>query len=341
MAKIDIKPIENKAEWEAFVLEFPGSNFLHSWNWGEFYRNLGNEIFRVGIYADEDLMGVMSSVVEDAKRGRYISIGGGPLIDWHDKDIAQVAISEMKRQAKERNCVFVRVRPQIDSSPEHLQIFKSLGFRPAQMHLHAELTSQLDLRPTEEELLANMRKKTRYEVRQADKKGIKVTTTKDIKKLKRFYDLQMETAKRQGFVPFSFEYLKKQFEVFASDNQVVLYSSELDGELLAQAFVIFYGQEAAYHYGASTLAGRKHPGAYAIQWEAIREAKRRGMNRYNFWGVVHPDQTQHRFYGVTIFKRGFGGEDFEYVHAQDLVVDKVKYLKNWIVEAVRKRKRRV
>ena len=44
-------------------------------------------------------------------------------------------------------------------------------------------------------------------------------------------------------------------------------------KLLAQAFIILYGNEAVYHYGASTDEGRNHPGAYLIQWEAVKEAK--------------------------------------------------------------------
>ena len=209
------------------------------------------------------------------------------------------------------------------------------------MHLHAELTSQLDLTWNEDDILKGMRKNTRYEIRKAKKIGIKVSVTDDIKNLQEFYDLQIETSKRQNFVPFSYEFLHEQFKVFRDDGQVLLYKAELDGKVLAQAFVIFYGTEAAYHYGASTEDGRKFPGAYAIQWAAIREAKRRNILRYNFWGVTEPEDTDHRFYGVSVFKRGFGGQDVDYLHAQDLVISKIGYFKNWIIETVRKKIRHV
>ncbi|KKS63763.1 MAG: FemAB family protein, partial [Candidatus Daviesbacteria bacterium GW2011_GWA1_42_6] len=113
------------------------------------------------------------------------------------------------------------------------------------------------------------------------------------------------------------------------------------GKLLAQAFVIFYGQEAAYHYGAGTEEGRKYPGAYLIQWEAIKEAKKRGMTRYNFWGVAPSDKPSHRFAGVSLFKRGFGGSEFEYLHAQDLVINRSRYLINTAIENLRRHIRRV
>ena len=283
----------------------------------------------------------MQLVLEDARRGRYLTVPAGPIIDWADTDLVHAAFTEMKRLARESKSVFVRVRPQLHNNEDTRALFAEHGLKPAPMHLHAELTSQLDLTLSEEDLLKNMRKKTRYEVRQADKKGVVVSASNDIEQLKEFYDLQIETSKRQGFVPFSEKFLHEQFKVFADDGQVQLYRAEHEGQVLAEAFVIFYGAEAAYHYGASTPAGRELPGAYAIQWAAIREAKARGMHRYNFWGVTHPDEKDHRFYGVSVFKRGFGGEDVEYLHAHDLVVNKLGYAKNWLVETIRKKRRRV
>jgi len=340
LLKLQTKEIDSKDVWENFVASHDEANFLQSWNWGLFNEKLDRQISRLGFYNGSKLVGVMLAIVEDAKRGRYLIVPGGPLIDWHDKELVSYATNEMKALAYKLNCIFVRVRPQLLNDNFSKKLFKDLGFRSAPMHLHAELTSQLNLELLEEELLKNMRKQTRYEIRQTAKKDIKVTTSTDEKDLRAFYDLQLQTAHRQAFVPFSYDYLHEQFKVFSADNQVILYSAYQGKTLLAQAFIIFYRNEAAYHYGASTVEGRKLPGAYAIQWAAVREAKKRGMKRYNFWGVTHPDEKNHRFYGVNIFKRGFGGEDVEYLHAHDLVVN-YKYVINWCIETFRKKIRRV
>ncbi|MBP6041695.1 peptidoglycan bridge formation glycyltransferase FemA/FemB family protein [Candidatus Saccharibacteria bacterium] len=338
---IEARIVEEHKHWQEFMDKHEEANFLQSWNWGLFHENLGHKAFRTGFYRGEHIVGGMLTIVEDARRGRYLTVPAGPIIDWKDQDLVQASVREMQNIARENKCVFVRVRPQLHDNKETRLLFSELGFKPAPMHLHAELTSQLDLTISEEDLLKNMRKKTRYEIRQADKKGIKVTASTDIKKLEDFYDLQIETSKRQGFVPFSEKFLHEQFKAFSRDDQVLLYRAEHEGEVLAEAYVVFYGEEAAYHYGASTPAGRQLPGAYAIQWAAIREAKRRGLQRYNFWGVTKPDETDHRFYGVSVFKRGFGGEDVSYLHAHDLVINKLGYLKNSLVENVRKRIRHV
>ncbi len=337
----NIKIIQDQKVWEDFLSLHAEANFLQSWYWGEFHKALGNTIHRVGFYRQDVLAGVMLSVVEDAKRGRYLTVPAGPIMDWRDEDLVKSFISEVKKQAKYDNCVFVRVRPQLKSDAFSIALFSKYGFISAPIHLHAELTSQLDLSPTEEQLLANMRKATRYEIKKGITQGIKISASQNPEDVKKFYDLQILTSERQKFVPFSYKFFYEQFKVFANAGKALLYSAELDGKLLAQGFIIFYGKEAAYHYGASTDEGRKHPGAYLIQWEAIKEAKRRGMQRYNFWGVTREDQKNHRFYRLSIFKRGFGGADLEYLHAQDLVINRLKYLMNWLVENIRKRIRHV
>ncbi len=335
------KEIINKAEWETFLTTRPEANFLHSWYWGEFHKALKKSIHRFGFYDNEKLVGVMLLVVEKSRRAIYVTVPAGPIIDWHNDQVVAAILATMKEVAHKEQAAFVRVRPQIEDTSETRALFSRLGFRGAPSHLHAELTSQLDITLDEEALMANMRKQTRAEIRKGIKEGITVSQTTDPNAIRPFYDVQCETAKRQGFVPFSYEFLHEQFKIFTESGHAVLYTATLGSDVLAYAFIIFYGTESAYHYGASTEAGRKHPGAYMIQWEAIREAKRRGIKVHNFWGVAPLGQIKHRFYPISIFKRGFGGKDFAYLHAHDLVIRPLAYVKNFIIEYVRNRLRRL
>ncbi|MCL6096165.1 MAG: peptidoglycan bridge formation glycyltransferase FemA/FemB family protein [Patescibacteria group bacterium] len=336
MLNVITMEINNKNEWETFISKNEEANFLHSWYWGEFHKNLGKTIRRTGFYEGKKITGAMLSIVEDAKRGKYLTVPGGPIIDWRKSALVKSFAQEIKKIAILNDCAFARVRPQILSDGFSKEIFKDNGFVNAPIHLHAELTSQLDTTKPEDELLTSMRKTTRYEIKKALSLGIEVTTTNNLREIRGFYDLQIQTSKRQKFVPFSYEYLYEQFKVFAQNDMALLYKARMGKKLLAQAFVIFYGNEAVYHYGASTDEGRKYPGAYLIQWQAILEARKRGMTRYNFWGVSPTDKAKHRFHGLSLFKRGFGGEDVEYLHAQDLIINYPKYLINYAVETMRK-----
>lgn len=342
MSSITASSDVTKETWEAFLQSRPETSFLHSWYWGEFHEALGHAVVRRAFYKQQTIVGVLLMIVEPARRGRHLVVPGGPILDWEQWGNNDSWVDVLKQVAREQHCVFVRLRSQLLNTPENRELFKKYGFQKAPMHLHAELTSQLDVTKTDDELKHAMRKGTRYELNRAQKLGIKVISTAGGEMLDEFYALQLATAKRQGFVPFSKKFLIEQFRVFAAAGKVLMYrASTPAGELLAMAFVIFYGKEAAYHYGASTELARKIPGAYAIQQQAISDARARGCERYNFWGVAEHEQTKHRFYGVSVFKRGFGGEDVAYVPAQDLVIDKTKYLATFTFETARRKLRRL
>lgn len=341
MDEIKVKIVENINEWEDFLASQSDANFLQSWYFGEFHSRLGHKIQRTGFYEKEKIVGVMLQIIESAKRGRYIIIPGGPIIDWSNKKLVEFVFSEIKHFAKENKCSFVRIRPQLIENEPSLKLFRENGLGKSPMHLTADLTSQLDITKSEAELKINMRKGTRYEIRKAEKLGISVNSSKDEKLIKDFYKLQLDTARRQKFVPFSFKFFDEQFKVFFDVDKALIFTAKLGKSILAQAFIIFYNGEAVYHYGVSTENGRKYPGAYLLQWEAIKEAKKRGIKKYNFWGVAPPEEKNHRFSGVSLFKRGFGGEDVQYLHAHDLIVNYPKYLLNYVVEIIRKKIRKV
>jgi lipid II:glycine glycyltransferase (peptidoglycan interpeptide bridge formation enzyme) len=323
MLPLTTKVITEKSTWEAFIATCPEANFLQSWNWGVFHSKLGKEVFYLGLFAGEEQVGAALAVREPAKRGAYLAVAGGPLIkgDQADQSTLWAAmISALRQQAQDAKCVFVRIRPQLIRTPETERLVSSLGLQLAPMHLTADLTIQLDLTQSADILLQNMRKNTRYEVRRVEKEGITVQMSQDPSLIERFYKDQLYLAEKHGFVPFSLPFLQEQFQAFVADDQVVLFDAYQGEKLLASAFIIFYNNEAVYHYGTSTPDNARLPGSYACQWAAIQEAQRRGCTRYNMWGIAPEDQPEHRFAGVSIFKRGFGGQEVEYVPAHDLQI---------------------
>jgi lipid II:glycine glycyltransferase (peptidoglycan interpeptide bridge formation enzyme) len=341
MNNITSKVVTDSAVWEEFILNHPEANFLQSHLWGDFQEKLGKKVIRLGFFSQDQLLGVMLGVIENAKRATYMTIGAGPILDWHNNALVKTFVDELVNIAKQHHCSFVRIRPQLLSDESSQSLFKSLGFNPSPMHLTADLTHQLDLTAPEEDLFKNLRKTTRNEIKKAEKLGVKIDTTTDPAAIDEFYEIQMQTAKYHKFVPFSHKFLQEQFKTFAQTGHALLYKSYFEDKLLALAFVIFYNTEAVYHYGASTPYGREYPGAYLIQWQAIQEAQRRGLQKYNFWGVAPEGQKHHRFYGVSVFKRGFGGQDLHYLPAQDLVIDPLRYNINYLVEVIRKKMRKL
>ena len=333
-----VEQITSQDQWEQYVLSRQETNFLHSANWADFQAALGKKVFLLGIFNSGQQVGAILVVKEAAKRGSYLAIAGGPLIDWDKLSIEQLKeiFAYLKQLAKQEHCLFVRFRPQaLDTEPLRTKLSK-LGVRPAPMHLTADLTLQLDLQQSEEAILTGMRKNTRYEVRKSDKDQLTTKTSNRPEDIQEFYDHQVALAAKHHFVPFTYQFLYEQFRIFAADEQALLISSYQGNELLATAYVLFYNGEAVYHYGISTPANDRLPGSYAAQWAAIKEAKQRGCRSYNFWGIAPKEDTRHRFAGVSTFKRGFGGEEVAYLPAHDLPVSPF-YQLTYLFETARKK----
>ena len=335
--------INDKAIWENFLLGFQDKTFLQSWNWGEFQKMMGNKIWRIGVFEDNLLISVALVIKIKAKRGHFLLIQHGPVINSQTRkvEILKVFLEKVKKIGEKERVIFIRMNPLWERNQENQNILKTLGLREAPMHANAyEATWKLDITPSEEELLKNMRKTTRYLIRQALRnQDIAVEKSERFEDIELYQTLNKEVAKKQKFVPFSFEYIKNEFEVFSKDNQALLFFGKYRGELTASALIIFWSGIGFYHQAASSSKYVKFSIPYLILWEAIKEAKKRSCNLYDFWGFVDPQkQSKHPWAGPTLFKMGFGGYKREYVKTQDLPLSS-KYWLTFIFEKLRKTKR--
>ena len=336
-----MKDAENREEWDKFIKSHPEANFLQSWDFYEFHKARGKKVVRRLTYDDKKIVGAYAGVVETAKRGTYMAIAGGPIIDWKDKKLVKGVFDDICEQGKKHDCVFVRVRPQLELSEKSLDLMKKLKLKKAPMYLSVEYAGILDLTKSEEEILAGASQGFRRKLRKAEKNEIEITADAEDASIGAFCELEKKHAERQKYVAFSSEFLKKQFEAFRENDEILIYTARKDGEILAQNFMIFYGPETSYHYGVSSQLGTKYSAAPLLHMAAMKEARRRGCIRYNLWGIVGLDETSHRFYGVSEFKRSFGCEELKYTPAHDLILKPTKYQLTKLVETTRKKVRHV
>lgn len=337
---VKIISVNQQQTWERFLFNRPEASFLHSWQWGLLQKKLGRKIFRVGFFDRQQLQGVALLIKQEAKRGNFLECPGGPLIPWSRQIYFNEFVSYCRRLALQEGCAFVRVRPQLPETIINRLLFKKKGFLPSPMHLHAETTLQLDLSKSEEQILQEMRKNTRYLIKKAQKLGVKIIKSTDPQQTDKLYELQLETVRRVHFVPFPKHFFYQEMVNFLPDNKIRLFKAVYQQKILAMALIIFYGKEAVYHYSGSASKYRKIPASYLLQWEAIKEAKARGLKYYNFWGVSPLNRPDHRFAGVSLFKRGFGGGEVNYLHAHDLPIKSIYWL-TYFFETMRKYCRRL
>ncbi len=340
---MEIKEVLNKELWESFLAQQTRKTFLQSWYWGEFHTSLGNKIWRFGIYENNKLVAVALTVKIKSRRGDFLLVPHGPVTKLSSSSsykVIKLLLERLKELAKQEKVDFIRICPIWERTSENVSIFKSLNFREAPLHYHPESSWKLDITPTEEQLLAGMRKSTRYLIKQAqNNKDIEIIKSTDVKDLDLFYKLHTPVANMQKFVPFSLEYLRKEFEAFLADKNISLYFAKYKGEYIATAFEIFWSGIGFYHHAALLPQFHKIPVSVLLQWEAIKEAKSSGSKVYDFWGYADPMKNpKHPYAGPTLFKQGFGGYVDEYVKTQDFVISQ-KYWMHYIIEKIRKFKR--
>lgn len=315
------REIKDKSAWEKFLLDVNPGSLFQSWNWGEVIRKsrktadqAGQFFCRYGFYEGNTLIGIAQCQKVNAKKGSFMHVRHGPVLrDWNENYFGFVS-RELEKVTVSQQALYLRISPLIENSEAHNKLCGHFRFRDAPIHaMDGEYCWKLDLDPLPEEIFSRMRKTTRYLIRQAEKLGVEIRKTTDPGRIRDFLKLYEITSSRHNFVKH--QGIEEEFAVFSKENQIVLYEGYYQKKLLSAALVIFYGNQAIYHHSASIE--QKIPVNYLLQWEIIRNSKERGKKYYNMWGVAPNENKKHPWYGLSLFKKGFGGFPVEYLHAKD------------------------
>ena len=336
--KYSVKVLENSQLWEDFLDTQEYQIFVQSSGYAEFNQSTGDPAFYVGLFERTKLVGGSLVIHVHAKRGDFFYLPYGPILDFHNTDQLQVFVEELKIIAKQKKVNFIRISPFVDDEAVFKNNLKQLGFQKAPMHMIAETTWILNLEPAQEDILKNMRQNHRNLIRRAERDKVVITTSESVEDISKLHELLKETAIRHKFHAYSLDYLTKEFQTFQKKGQAKMYLAHHEGDLLAISVVYFYKNTAVYRHGASNMLKPKVPASYAIQWQAIQDAKSYGCKYYNFWGIAPEGATKHPFWGITTFKKGFSGFQKDLLPAYDLPTS-WKYSINWLIETFRRIKR--
>ena len=336
--------VDKKQQWQAFLAANPilAGNCLQSFNWSLSYGKLGGQVFcRVLYDGDKPIAGYMA-LLEVGIWQRFLTIAGGPLLDWGNKGLLQSFKNDVTQIARQHSCLCVRIRPQVADSKKMRRTLKAFKFRPAPTNLSVETAGILNLELSDEETRNNFSQSLRRKIRKAQKdEAIEIKVSRDIRQAALFSELHQEHAQRFHYGSFTKEKLMSQFEAFRADDEVLLYFAYRNREVLAANMMFFYGKEASYLFGVSTPLGQKYPSAPLLHLEAIAEARKRGLKTYNFWGIVGLHEVKHRYYGLSQFKRSFGVESYQYTPAHDLVLRPLPYALFWVYLTLLRKYRRL
>ncbi len=329
-----IKKIESKEIWNNFVKEQKLVNILSSWEWIEFEKLLGFEVFPYGLFKEDSLKGIFAFRKINTKKGNYLFLRQNTFLNWENTFEVKSLLEFLKEKSKELKTPFFRIAPPLLSSLESEKIFNNLGFKKSVIKpTDAQLTIMLDFKKDLEEISLGMRKNTRYMIRKGEKLGVEVLNTDDEKYLEEFEKIYLETVQRNKWNAESFEYIKEQYGLFSKQGLSRMFVAKYEGEILAIAIFTKFNNQVIYHHSGSLSAKKDIPAMYVLMWEAIKYYKEDGLEEFNFFGVCEKEDTKHSWYGLSLFKRGFGGTQRRLMSTYDFPLG-FKYYKTRILEKI-------
>ncbi len=305
------------SEWNEFIKTHPEAHLLQTGAWGELKSEFGWKVVR--LIADDCGAQVLFRTLPAGFTIGYIP--KGPVgCNWEG------LISEIDQVCQENRAIFLKLEPDDWGETCHEFDFSSHGWK-ASRPIQPRRTIFININADEEAILAEMKQKTRYNIRLAEKKEITVKASTDIEA---FHQMMVITGKRDGIHAHSREYYQRAYNLFHADGKCELFFACFEDQPIAAIMVFASGDMSWYMYGASTEVERNRMPTYLLQWEAIRWAKSKGCAFYDLWGIPDVDEEELEgsfaqkhshdgLWGVYRFKRGFGGKVMRSAGAWDRI----------------------
>ena len=316
---MNIKDLSEESEpaWEDLVKGVPQSGFMQSWRWADFKAAQGQTVARLGLYDGDSLRGGAMVYSVDSPYAP-LTLPHGPVLPWDDAAAAAECVELLKTRLAAMSALtgapVARFEPLLEGElPPCLA-----GFSRAPLDLVPTPTLLVDISGTDEEILAGMTQKGRYNTRLALRKGVEAGRALPAESLKDFYSLFELTSSRQNFDGEPFSFFEALFAKLGAAGTARLYLARYKGMLLAGAVAIFYGGRATYLYGGSSPFMRSAMAPYALHWRIMRDAREAGCKLYDFYGIAPEGAENHAYSRFTKFKLRFGGRRAVTCGAQDL-----------------------
>jgi lipid II:glycine glycyltransferase (peptidoglycan interpeptide bridge formation enzyme) len=313
--------VEGDGEWTRILESLPAPHLLQSAAWGEFKSHYGWTPER---WVWKSSGGTPLAAAQVLRRWgpgsrRWTSVlycPRGPAMDWTDRRLAEAVLRDLARWAAESPTTMIKIEPDAVASPEAEDVLRRGGWLRSSHPVQFNSTMLLDLRQSDDEMLAGMKAKTRYNIRLAQKRGVIVRpgTAADIDRL---YALYAETSVRDGFVIRPRDYYGRAWTGFIAAGLAQPFLAEVDGEAVAGLIAFRFGRRAWYLYGMSGSAHREAMPNHALQWAAIRWARDAGCEAYDFWGAPEAADPEDPLWGLYRFKEGFGARHVRLIGSWD------------------------
>jgi peptidoglycan pentaglycine glycine transferase (the first glycine) len=315
-------------EWNELIATLPGYHILQTWQWGQIKSAYGwdpmPQVWRDKTGKVSAAALVLSRTIRPGGFSmplRMLYVPRGPLVNWSDQELSNQVLNDLEKLTEEQGAIFIKIDPEVvlkkgpweavggkgtEEGEETVVNLKRRGWQFSSDQVQFRNTLTLDLSDREEDLLARMKQKTRYNLRLAERKGVRVREGNpgDYAMLYRMY---AETSIRDGFVIRPESYYCKVWKYFEEEGLSKTFIAEIDGQNIAGLILFHFNKKAWYLYGMSSQHHREMMPNYLLQWKAICYARTIGCQEYDLWGAPDVFDEKDPMWGVFRFKEGLGG----------------------------------
>lgn len=320
--------VTDPVEWNQALQQLPNAHVLQSWEWGAFKAKYGWTPTRILWCEGSRPCAAAQILRRRLPRTPFgvLYVPKGPVLDYADAELFGSTLDALEQAARSMRAIFVKIDPDIvitdtQEPPERLGF---RAWRESREQIQFKNTALLDVTASEADLVAGMKPKTRYNIRLAEKRGVRVVpgTRQD---LELFYAMYAETSARDGFLIRPLGYYRDAWGSFLDAGLARMLLARVGDETVAGLILFVFGKRAWYFYGSSRNSHRELMPNYLLQWHAILQAKASGCTLYDFWGAPDVLDETAPMYGVYRFKEGFGAKFTRTIGAYDFVVNPLLY----------------
>ena len=335
ISSLDREPLDDDA-WDSFVSASPDGHLLQTSCWGALKARLGWGVERVALIHGEAIVaGAQVLYFRAGPLGLFTLayVPEGPVVDWQDEEAVRTLLAALRRAARRQRAFCLKLEPHRLADPNLTATMDLHGLRPSPQNIRPRRTILVDLDCEEEEILSRFKKKTRYHVQSAARKGV-IVREGSASDLPAFQGLAEETAGRHGFVAHGAEFYRAVYDLIVCSGHGRFLVATYQDAVLAGSIVFAMGRAAWDMYGATGGSHRNLTAGHLLEWAGIVWAKERGCLTYDLCGIpdLDEDVLEREFrkrsdgvWGVYGFKRGFGGRVVRYAGVYDQVYCRFLY----------------
>ena len=324
---------EDEAAWQAFLAGCAYGDFLHDWAWADVATLDGQPQRRFVAEEDGEWVAIAAAQVRPMPLGRaFWYVPHGPVLDYahpRAEERLRAVVIALREAARRSKAIAVKLEPRLELAGTATRGFRRLHHDPRTLQVGQTRLVEL---AEDDDMLAGFDKDTRYAIRRAEREGVVVSSVadaSDLRAIDQLHGLVLETQARAGFPRPPLERYRTAWRGLAGAGSATIFEARYEGRLLASGMLVIEGERSFYLFAGSVREERgetKRYPSYALQWAMMRHARDAGVRVHDLWGIAPQDAgPEHPWYGVGLFKKGFGGRAVTWAGTWDVVADRTLY----------------